>query len=319
MKKNTGLFIATGILILGIILVILSFVFSMGKGNHFSNSFYVVYDDAEKKFTNADGNFDRLLYEASSKINSLQIEESSNRVEIVSGDVDKVTVEYSFLEKVLEYNIEEKDGTLIFERKPSRNYFSFNFGLGEDGLLVTVPEEDFENIKVHSSSGSIKLDGVNADSFDVKNSSGSIRIKDVTASDFNVENSSGSISVQDSTIENSSVKNTSGGITLENVSGEAVDVSTSSGSIHLDSVCATSVDANATSGGIIVDSLDCKKSITLKNSSGGIHGTIVGKESDFAILADTSSGSNNLNNSREGEKELTCETTSGSIHLQFND
>ena len=89
-----------------------------------------------------------------------------------------------------------------------------------------------------------------------------------------------------------------------------------SGVIKLERVDAGGeIFAKNTSGGVHFDSLKAAGNLTFESNSGSVKGSIVGKESDYSILSKTTSGGNNLTDSRTGSKELNAKTTSGSIKI----
>lgn len=210
------------------------------------------------------------------------------------------------------------------------------------GMNVNTLEK-LDGLKLHNSSGSLMLENVSVLSdVDLYCSSGSMFIEklDVAGSltleehsgrtsannivvtgDFSAKTSSGSSEYSNTSVAGTfSVNGSSGSIQCSQLEGNDISVENSSGSIKLEDVFAKdSVYAKNSSGSISCDNLDAGKTITLKNGSGSIKGTIAGKESDYSILSNSKSGSSNLEDSRNGEKELNVSTGSGSIKIEFED
>ncbi len=169
------------------------------------------------------------------------------------------------------------------------------------GIEVTKAETK-GNLNATSSSGSIKIENVKADG------------------KGNARSTSGSIHVTDSNFgEDFSSSSSSGSEKLMNVTtGKEFSVNTTSGSINADNVSVgTDVNFESSSGTIHFDNLAARNDITMRATSGSIRGTISGKESDYSIITNTNSGSCNLDDARDGDKELNVDTSSGSIHIDF--
>ena len=101
-------------------------------------------------------------------------------------------------------------------------------------------------------------------------------------------------------------------------SGSDIDVENTSGSINLVKVSAEgNISAHNSSGGIKLEDLKAGGDINLSNTSGSIKGSILGKQSDYKIRSEVTSGSSNLSNSDTGSRELNAKVTSGSIKIEF--
>ena len=131
------------------------------------------------------------------------------------------------------------------------------------------------------------------------------------------DNSSGKINLSDITASSLRAENTSGGIDIDNVNSSAISAKTSSGGLRIENTSCDTINGKSTSGNIKIEALDAATEIVLQASSGGIHGSIVGKAEDFSIITNTTSGSSNLQNGNGGSKQLNCETTSGNIKIDF--
>lgn len=320
--KNKVIIIAAGSCIIGVLLIAIAL--------------FIARKDHSMLNTNV--KYDKLQYVCSSDVTSIEVEESSNEVFIKKGDVDKIVVDYYYDEKYLEYTFEEHDSTFTVKRVPKKLSISWGINIDFDWpkLILTVPEKEYDNIDVKLSSGSVAVSDLTVKNLKVKNSSGSLKIADVKGENVHVENTSGSLSVngvQTTTLEadNSSGKinisditasslraeNTSGGIDIDNVNSSAISAKTSSGGLRIENTSCDTISGKSTSGNIKIESLDAATEIVLQASSGGIHGSIVGKAEDFSIITNTTSGSSNLQNGNGGSKRLNCETTSGNIKIDF--
>ena len=178
-----------------------------------------------------------------------------------------------------------------------------------------------DDIYTKNSSGSINFSGVTGADITATNTSGGVRMENVKASGkIEVESTSGSVRFDDVKAEdNFSAKATSGSVKLEKVKCNDLTLKSNSGSIRLNDVKAEgSLEAKNSSGGIHFDALEVGKDISLSATSGSVSGTLIGSEDDYSIISKTSSGSNNLTDSRNGSKSMDVTTTSGSIKIQFD-
>ena len=178
-----------------------------------------------------------------------------------------------------------------------------------------------DDINAKNSSGSINIQKASGADITATNTSGGVRLENIKASGkVEAESSSGSVRFNDVKAEGDlSGKATSGSVRLEKVTCEELTLKANSGSIHLNDVKAEgSFEAKTSSGGIHFDALEVGKDISMSANSGSIRGTIIGSEDDYSIISKTGSGSSNLNDSRNGSKNMDVSTTSGSIKIYFD-
>ena len=174
------------------------------------------------------------------------------------------------------------------------------------------------DITLESNSGSVRAEDIKCKDFSAKATSGSVGVEKVECDNIIAQTNSGSARVTDATVNtNIYVKSSSGSSRTENATCSSLESESSSGSVTANNVTADTAKCTTTSGGIHLDKLDVSKSAILKANSGGIHGTIKGKETDFSIITSTGSGSCNLKDTRDGEKTLDATTSSGSINIKF--
>ena len=194
-----------------------------------------------------------------------------------------VALSWKDKEKESLYDISESDGNLTIERRKDEGFHIFQIDFTDRKMVITVPEDFKGYLNVTNTSGTVQMDNIDAEQVSIKNSSGSIKLKDVS-----VEGDLG-------------VKNTSGSVKLTDVEAGG------------------NVKAENTSGSIKFENLKSGGDISLETTSGSVKGTIDGKESDYRIRSSVSSGSCNLKDSDEGDKELNAHVTSGSIKINFTE
>lgn len=303
MNKISKLAIAAaGCIILGVLLISISWGMNGRKITNY-NASNIKYEE--------------MKYTCKSDVDDIYISETSNRVEVVSSNVSKVTINYFYSNNKLEYDISEANGKIEFTRK-SINSINVGMNFTDVRVLVEVPKNYKGKLKTVTSSGNIKIDNITAMDFEAKASSGSIKIDGVVADAFKVTTTSGSILITDSVSEKAmNVEASSGGIKLENVVADSVKTVSSSGSAKLTNVMTKECNCKASSGSIRFEKL-AAPSITMTCSSGSIHGDVEGAEDEYSVITHTASGSCNLKDKLGKDKSLNAETSSGSIHISFN-
>lgn len=224
---------------------------------------------------------------------------------------------------------------IYIDRKVRLEFFNF---IGEEKLLIEIPESFYGDMDVAASSGSIRFedefalkdvklntssgsarfnDNILADTLNIKSSSGSIRLNGtVTAKKLTAKVSSGSIhSAMDIKVDGDiELNSTSGSIDLDkNVTARSLYADTSSGGIRLENVYVEAFDLNCTSGSVKVNKISGGGNI--RSSSGSINIALENPEGD--IYLKTNSGSIKVGLEPTLQFKLTAQTISGSIKTNF--
>lgn len=199
-------------------------------------------------------------------------------------------------------NITKSGSTLEIEVVHGINAFN-NSWLTLD---VTLPAELLDKLVVENASGSIEVNGIQAQILSVEGNSGSISIdgEGYSYTLVEVDNSSGRIEIDDiSDADQVNVKNTSGSIILSNITCDRLQVKNSSGRIEGEMLEAD-LDVSNTSGNInLMADLGDGESV-VNCTSGRIELDL--NEEPMDIVASTSSGS-----VRVAENEMLSVTLDG--------
>ena len=193
---------------------------------------------------------------------------------------------------------------------------SMNINMPSKRLEVLIPQELCERLAgfvIDSTSGSIYVDNLFADSFKIKSVSGSVNITGIAAKSFDVRSTSGSISIEDTHTETANIHSTSGSVDVSSSEAAALDCKTTSGRINIDGSFG-SANLDSTSGRISVENDAADSSIDAKTTSGSI--TITGAYS--SAQAKSGSGSVKISSAIIPSK-LSVQTTSGSITVEVPD
>lgn len=184
-------------------------------------------------------------------------------------------------------NISVNNDSLIIE-SGERNIKIFNITGNSRKIEIYLPfnyENDFE---IKSSSGLIKSSEVfKFLNFKASSSSGSIKLKDIYANSIDISSSSGSINMENASAKKLSFKTSSGRMNLSSIKGESTFLS-SSGLIEIDSI-EGKIDASASSGSIKINVIEFKNDIKATTSSGSININLP-EDSSFEFQAKVGSG-----------------------------
>ncbi|MHB8065233.1 MAG: DUF4097 family beta strand repeat-containing protein [Ruminiclostridium sp.] len=230
--------------------------------------------------------------------------------------------------------VELINGTLnIKENRKSIVHVGINLNIGElfqrneMQIDLFVPKSYSENMKIDSSSGSVKADSLKLKELAINTFSGDIELNDVTADAVRLETSSGlikagnieanniinidsfsgnsifeSIKAEEILFENSSGNMSfgiaeaekitgdtfSGNITAEKLKAEDADISTSSGKIDFKNATIKKIKSETFSGDITFNNATINDS-DIDTSSGSVTIKLI-EGSEFALEADSSSG-----------------------------
>jgi len=195
----------------------------------------------------------------------------------------------------LDANIEYLGNQLIIDTRGHewrRGFQILDFGLFSLPREITVylPANLVDSVRIASTSGSVRMDGVSATVLEVRSTSGSVDGRNMSFTNGTLESTSGSININD-------------------VSWNNINVQTTSGRIRI-------AGADIREG-----------STRLQVTSGNISLGVSGRRSDFTYSFTSVSGSVRVNGERlrgrtgtggGGEHPITMNVTSGNIRLDFD-
>ena len=174
MKQNRGLLIVLVI----IIIILLGGTFFYQAWNKFvDGSNKVVIDD--EPFT------------------TIEVNSDNAAVEIIPTDSSTTTVEYigeKRKNEKYEFSADVKNDTLtvVFKEK-GWGFLRFGFSFSKMELLIKVPENDYDKIKVKNNNGKIKAENMDAKHISFETDNGNIEMKNINAVTTNVQSDNGRI------------------------------------------------------------------------------------------------------------------------------
>ena len=287
----------------------------IGKDNSVTTSYEITED------------FNSIIIDDEVGYHDIKIEiSSSGKCEIVHTGKDYVTLERSV-----------RDGKLVLKTVNTKGFFgrfSF-FGFSSSQITVSVPEKDYEKLSVDSSSGYVRINGVNAKATSVDLSSGEIYLNGITTENLELETSSGDISLTEviaSTKANIDTTSGSfnasklgvGAFECELTSGEfkvrdliatgRVEIESGSGDVEIFNAIAKSLSIETTSGDIELVNFVASESITIDTTSGEID-----FESCDALNVRIETTSGDVEGTLLSAKSFDAKATSGDVRVPSND
>ena len=237
----------------------------------------------------------------------IDVKLDADDVTIEPADGDEVIVRWAAQNTEGEPEVSLSNHTLIIRRKNPDVFKTFFSVFSKNGgqITVFVPRGYAADYVLSSTSGDIRLSGLDADNVKVSTTSGSVRVEpapDVRASDVVAETISGSvtISAMATTIKAESI---SGNVFIScdaaSVKGDVV-----SGSLHIEGAC-DDLDVDAVSGSIeLVCTVVPSGKIKIDTISGGAKLYLPGSIRGFSVDFDSMGGS--LRNEFGPDRYGTC-------------
>lgn len=218
---------------------------------------------------------------------------TDNNIKVTCYESEKMT--YDII------NIETSDNIKIAE-KDNRKWYQMidvNFGLKETPLTVEIPEKDWKKIKLITSSGDIKLLGINSDDFTIKTSSGNVYASEIQPGNMNIESSSGDIRLNDFFVRNE--------IIIDTLSGET----------ELSNISTNDIIINSSSGDVLFSKAEAVR-YKIETSSGDVLGTIRGDQNNRFDVESLSGDISVPPSAKKGiGSSFSAVTTSGDIKIEY--
>ena len=264
------------------------------------------------------------LYEGSEKVDafdSLDIDVPSADIVLKKGD--GYMVEYRLEAEPV---IENKGNTLSIRIKDD-SVLTLSLGTTvADYIYITVPSDDtvYESA-IEFSSGSFTSDDINLQG-KIEYSSGKAAVSGVKKSNrLFFDLSSGKADLKDSKIDDVDIKIVSGDVSIKNCEMDNLSYDASSGDLDITDVRARKFNSKASSGKSNIVKLSSDE-ITMEKSSGKTDIEINGKEEDYSVDVDVSSGdvrvgsvesNGDVHIEKNTEKFIKMNSSSGDVNISF--
>lgn len=206
--------------------------------------------------------FDGLRTE-SFETRTLELQEDFRSIRIL-GDTEHIVIQhtmYPTLEKTprLEYRENEKqrhdiaieDGTLMIRSVDERKWYERVSVLGEPRVLTLyLPEDDFGDLTIETSTGSIRITGFRFEHIRIECSTGDVKCQ--------------------ASAETISVTTSTGDITLSNLTAEEIAAEVSTGRVQLSGVNCGSLETTGSTGKVFLINVTAESSIAVRRSTGDV-------------------------------------------------
>lgn len=187
------------------------------------------------------------------------------------------------------------------------------------GDIQVVSLKDLSDVKATSASGNVLIEHTTSTRpVEVGSTSGSIRLRGVSAQSIQANNMSGSCLLDGVTAEAQlKAESVSGLVQLFDATGSSVLAKSSSGDIAGERITASTLNSETVSGSIRVQ-MSTIDVLSAKTMSGDTSVHLKGRASDYAIAASSLSGDVRAPSGTPGaQKTISLDSTSGDIDLIF--
>ncbi len=285
---------------------------------------------------NNDTGKDDVLQEKSSELGSvdeIEIKSVSEDIIItlVKGDEVKAKLSGRYSKKTTPELKLDKHGDRI---KINLEYPKLNFSIGsftDNGRLeVSIPESYSEVLRINSTSGQIKAEGLDNSKIEAATISGSILFEKVKTENFEINSTSGRVDIASVEADDIDIRTISGSVICDTVETEKISIKTTSGGSNINDFVG-GVSFLSVSGGIEINANELNEDMDIKTTSGGVRINIP-EDSDFEFDYNTLSGSfssnfeytkknsSKMNGSIEGfygekEQKIEVNTVSGALSI----
>lgn len=171
---------------------------------------------------------ERLTYTAGGSISNVEVEEKDASVQLRTGPVDRVTVEYSQPAGSQLYTFAERGGTLIVKKERETKAGRHS---EEQPTVITLPENTYGSIRVETENGSVQAGGLEARTFSADTVNGSVEAVGVTARNMDLESENGSFRLSGVKASRLEVQGVNGSVALDSAEAEAFTCRLTNGSI----------------------------------------------------------------------------------------
>ncbi|MCQ4021544.1 MULTISPECIES: DUF4097 family beta strand repeat-containing protein [unclassified Ruminococcus] len=311
MKKTRNIFIivAVALMFAGIIICAVSFSMSGFNFSEFSTSLV----GKEVKEMKAD---------FKNEFSNLTLNTVDRKIDFQKSDDDMIHFEYTENEK-RKIEISESNGTLSLTEHTHYKWYDYFFSFDNGNkLTVKLPAEINASISVDNRNGKITFSGINVkDDVKLHTSNGEISFSDdEIEGELIAQISNGRVNISNLDVKgNVELKTSNGEVSLQDFdSSSRLNIKTSNGKVYLNKAEAEEISMESSNGKIEFWDTDVTKSISAKTINGKIEGTLIGKEGDYNITAETSSNNScNLPMTGNGGKTAYFKTSNGNIEVSY--
>ena len=260
------------------------------------------------------------------------LEDSFSKIDIdvVTADLtfkpaeDDKTKVVSVEKEKIHHTAKVSNDTLVIREEDERKFYEKWFGfMGRMKLTVYLPESTYSELKIELTTGDTLVeDTFTFDNQKIKSTTGNVKLTNVTGSSANIKVTTGSIILNNYNLSGGlDVDTTTGDFDFDNVRCSNAILHTTSGDYKLNDFIVTgdldpnrpNLDISGTSSEIIFKNCDAHN-IKMKTTTGDIKGNFLTKK---AIDADTTTGNVIVDSDRTVSDKCYAHTTTGDIDISI--
>jgi|GEM_PF-2682507 len=190
-------------------------------------------------------------------------------------------------------NSEIRNGKWLLTVKENRfRFLSLDLFALSHKLTIYLPEQSYNQIKLHSDNGRITVKQANSNKFDVKSSNGRIEFTDIKAENINqikLHSDNGRITVKQANSNKFDVKSSNGRIEFTDVKAEEIQATTDNGKLSFINTLGN-IHARSDNGRIEFEGKTILHNLDFGTDNGRIQIDLDEKPKDFQVGAQTDHG-----------------------------
>ena len=210
-------------------------------------------------------------YDINEEYKNISIITETSNVEFVPSK-DAATLVVCHEHENAQHSVLVTDGTLVIKIENNKKWYEFiNVSFDIPKITLYIPQREYGDICVKTSTGNIELENISSESVDISVSTGRIALCGVECVEkMSVAVSTGKVSVGNTRCDSFISKGSTGNISLENVIVEdRLDIERSTGSVELEHCDAGQLSVITKTGGI-KGSLLSEKLFVAESNTGSI-------------------------------------------------
>ncbi len=204
-------------------------------------------------------------------IQKLTIKNATADIRIKKSDDDKFHVDFD-VPKNSKRDVTVDGDTLSVEFGDSKKWSEHIFNVKSPKITVSVPEKQYEMLKVNCSTGNITIEsGFTFNSVDILGNTSELTIKSLEATDVTIRTSTGDIEIDGLKADTVVLKGNTSDMKLQSLTiAKNISIETSTGDVWCSFTHDVNVDAKTSTGRIKTDSADTGVPCKIRTSTGDV-------------------------------------------------
>ena len=256
--------------------------------------------------------FEPKIYYIEEKFSDIDILTDTCDIKFLPSEDNRAKVVYFDSENVF-YNVGVKENVLNIERVDEREWYEhIGFYWQETDIKVYLPENEYGNLNIKSSTGDIELPKLMSFySVGIETSTGEVNINSRVKDEININGSTGDVELNGVSVQSLNIRLSTGDISISDtdVNGN-IELKATSGEVEFDTVNCRNIKAQTDTGEMEYENLRTSGSISFKTTTGDV--TLI--NSDGAAL-DIVTDTGDVYGTLLSEKIFVTESSTGRIKV----